>query len=350
MQYISKAIADLEAYRVEPPKYEIILNANENPWDFPQDLKKELFEQLTATPFNRYPDAALTDLRAALADYLGVEVNQIMAGCGSDEIIDMLFQAFTDPGDVIITHSPSFSMYGIWGQINSVNAVTIPDNDDGRPDVEAMIAAAQKQNAKMLFICNPNNPTGYLFPKADIIRIIEETDGLVILDEAYIEFTAESSLVRLIDRYPNLIILRTLSKAFGLAGIRCGYCAAQAELIDVLFKVKSPYNLNVLTQTTALLAMNHREQLLQNVGVLNQEREKMIAALKALPISKVYPTAANFIYFKTEKAQALYNHLLANDVLIRAYGSNSNSIRLTVGSPAENEKVIELIKEVFDHA
>ncbi|MEA5072983.1 MAG: histidinol-phosphate transaminase [Eubacterium aggregans] len=350
--YIRPCVKNLEAYQVEPPQYDIILNANENPWDFPNDLKKELCETIMTTNLNRYPDACFTELRELLSDYTGISPDQLIAGCGSDEIINMICQAFVNTGDTIVSHAPSFSMYEIWSTIGDAPFSWVPDKEDHFPDVSAIIATAVAQNAKVIYLCNPNNPTGYLFPRHDIIQILEETGALVVLDEAYIEFKEGESHIDLVNSYPNLLVMRTLSKAFGLAGIRCGYCAGSKALIDAMYKVKSPYNLNTLTQQTAIIALRHRDKLLGRLKTLGVERRKMYKALLALPIEKVYPTAANFIYFETAKAPAIYKAMKEANILIKHFGSKNGqpeAIRLTIGSPEENRRVLEILTEVYSH-
>lgn len=346
--FIRPGINDLEAYRVENPAYEVILNANENPYDFPVELKKELCEQIMAMPLNRYPEACYPELLTQLSDYTGVPDEQIICGSGSDELIAMLNQAFVNPGEAVVCHRPSFAMYSIWTTIAGGELVAVPDSEDDVPNVDKIIAAARTSDAKLIYICNPNNPTGYLFPRHDIVQIIEETDALVILDEAYMEFKGATH-VDLIDIYPNVVVLRTLSKAFGLAAIRCGYALGPKPLIDAMYKVKSPYNLNSLTQAAAVIALKNRDKLLDRLNVLNVERRRMYKALRELPLDKLYPTAANFIYFETSKACDLYAEMKENGILIKYFPGNEGegSIRLSIGSPQENEKVLKILKKVL---
>jgi histidinol-phosphate aminotransferase len=348
--YIRPVIEGLDAYTVEPPEFEIILNANENPWDFPTELKEELCQAIMDTPLNRYPDAGFRALREALSDYTGIAPQQLIAGCGSDELIEMICQSFVDQGDVVLSHSPSFSMYEIWNTIAGARFINVPDKEDHYPNVEKIIATALETNAKVIYLCNPNNPTGYLFPRHDIVQILEETPSLVVVDEAYIEFKEGESQISLVNNYPNILVLRTLSKAFGLAGIRCGYCAGPKALIDAMYKVKSPYNLNTLTQQAALIALKHRDKLLDRLRILNVERRKMYRELLALPIERVYPTASNFIYFETAKAAELDQALKTAGILVKHFSSETSqkgAIRLTIGAPEENQKVLAILKEVF---
>jgi histidinol-phosphate aminotransferase len=342
-------VKDLEAYKVVPPNYNIIVNANENPFDFPDALKKELNDEIMSMSLNRYPDPSATDLREQLADYVGVDADQIICGCGSDEIMSMLNQTFINPGDVVISHAPSFSMYQIWSVIGGADFIWVPDNDDLYPDVENIINTAKLKNAKLIYLCSPNNPTGSLLPRHDVIDILEETNALVILDEAYIEFKKEGDLTDIVNEYNNVIVLRTLSKAFGLAGIRCGYAVGPKPLIDMMYKVKSPYNLNKLTQAAAVIALKHRDMLLKNVEILNSERQRLYEFLKGLKgVTRVYPTASNFIYFEVPDGAPLYDALLDEGILVKYLkhdvSDDVDHIRLTVGSPEENDAVIKVLK------
>lgn len=342
-------VKDLEAYKVVPPNYNIIVNANENPFDFPDALKKELNDEIMRMPLNRYPDPSATALREQLADYVGVDADQIICGCGSDEIMSMLNQTFINPGDVVISHAPSFSMYQIWSVIGGADFIWVPDNDDLYPDVENIINTAKLKNAKLIYLCSPNNPTGSLLPRHDVIDILEETNALVILDEAYIEFKKEGDLTDIVNEYNNVIVLRTLSKAFGLAGIRCGYAVGPKPLIDMMYKVKSPYNLNKLTQAAAVIALKHRDMLLKNVEILNSERQRLYEFLKGLKgVTRVYPTASNFIYFEVPDGAPIYDALLDEGILVKYLkhdvSDDVDHIRLTVGSPEENDAVIKVLK------
>jgi histidinol-phosphate aminotransferase len=342
-------VRDLEAYKVIPPDYDIILNANENPYDFPDDLKKELCDAIMDMSLNRYPDPSATALRKELADYNGVDPDQIICGCGSDEIMSMLNQTFINPGDTVISHNPSFSMYQIWSIIGGANFIWVPDKDDLYPDVEKIINTAKLKDAKMIYLCSPNNPTGSLLPRHDVIDILEETNALVILDEAYVEFKKKGDLTDIVNTYNNVIVLHTLSKAFGLAGIRCGYAVGPKPLIDMMYKVKSPYNLNKLTQAAALIALQHRDELLKRVDVLNKERHRLYETLKTFKgITRIYPTASNFIYFEVADGAPVYAALLDAGILVKYLkhdlSDTCDHFRLTVGKPEENDAVLKILK------
>jgi len=348
-EYTRNCIKDLEAYTVVNPTYDIILNANENPWDCPSEIKEALCQRIMETPLNRYPEATFPQLLEKLSDYTGFKAEQIICGSGSDEIIAMLNQTFIDKDDVVVGISPSFAMYAVWTQIADARFIAIDDGPSHRPNISEIIATIQKVNAKMVYLCNPNNPTGYFYSENDIVRLVEETQALIILDEAYIEFASHSS-IHLVNTYNNLIVLRTFSKAFSLAGIRCGYAIGNKALIKAMYKVKSPYNLNVLTQLTAEIAMEKRSLFLDPVAILKKERDRIYAVLKTLKLDALFPSEANFIYFETSKASALYTKMKENNILIKYFPNQEKcpgAIRLGIGKPEENDKVLAILKEVL---
>ncbi len=343
--YVRPTIKKLNAYRVTPPDYDIIVNANECPWDIPKSLKEEICRKIMATPLNRYPDAGFRGLLKALSAYTGYPESHHICGNGSDELIAMLYQTFVAPGEVALSHSPGFAMYSLWAEISGATFIDVPDTEADTPNIEEMVRLAVANNAKIIFLCNPNNPTGYLFQREEIVHIIDNTPSLIVLDEAYMEFHG-NSLSDLIDLYPErIIIMRTLSKAFGLAALRCGYCLGNPELIDYMYKVKAPYNMNTFTQIAAQTLLNNRMLLKERLDLIKEEKQKLEDLLNTLPDVQAAPTASNFIYFKTPKATALYNALEANSILVKYYPENS-AFRLTVGTPEENIKIANIIKEV----
>ncbi|WKY42884.1 histidinol-phosphate transaminase [Eubacteriaceae bacterium ES2] len=341
-------IKNLVAYKVDAPQYEIIVNANESAYDFPMILKRQFCDDICNTDLNRYPEACFPELLEALSEYTGVPTDGIICGSGSDEVIALINQAFVDPGDVIVSHSPSFSMYEIWSSIANANYIPVPDLSDHIPDLAGIIQKANDFDAKIIYLCNPNNPTGYTFTREQILKVLDSVSSLLILDEAYIEFFGESS-VDLLKKYPNLMILRTFSKAFGLAGIRCGYALGNKDIIDVLYKVKGPYNLNVMTQKIAVLALKNRNKIFSHLDEIKSQREFIISELEALDAFKIYPSGSNFIFFETPLAQAIYQELLNNNILIKWFKDTSRhpgSIRFSIGKPSENNQILSIIKKV----
>lgn len=342
-------IKNLEAYKVESPQYEIIVNANESPYDFPMILKRKFCDEICNTDLNRYPEACYPELLKELSLYSGVPESGIICGSGSDEVIAMINQAFVNPGDTIVSHAPSFAMYDIWARISDASHIQVPDLKNHIPDIDGLIEATIENRAKLLYLCNPNNPTGYTFSKEQLIKILDKVPSLVILDEAYIEFSSNSG-VDLLNQYPNLLVMRTLSKAFGLAGIRCGYALGNEAVIDILYKVKGPYNLNVLTQKLAVIALQNKEKVLQHLELLKNERKSILLFLEKLDAFTIYPSESNFIYFETTKAEQIYDYLKKHHVLIKAFKptqSTPGSIRLSIGTPKENQRILKLIKEVI---
>ncbi len=345
---VRKNIKTLIAYKVDSPQFDIVVNANESPFDFPMQLKRQFCDDICNTDLNRYPEACFPELLSELSSYTGVSEEGIICGSGSDELIAMINQAFVDPGDVVVSHTPSFAMYDIWATIANARHITVPDLPGHIPDVAGMITAACNNQAKILYLCNPNNPTGYMFDKEAIIKILDSVPSLVILDEAYIEFSGESN-VDLLAKYPRLLILRTLSKAFGLAGVRCGYALGNQAVINILYKVKGPYNLNVLTQKLAVIALKNRDTILKNLEIIKKERQNAMKILETFPGLTLYPSGSNFIYFETELAEAIYAALLAQNILIKRFSeteSTPGSIRFSMGKPQENQRILEIIKEV----
>jgi len=288
---------------------------------------------------NRYPDDKANELKSRLADYLRVSKNELVIGNGSSEMIELLFRTYIEKGDGVLGFENSFSMYKVFSRIYEANYVTVPNTYV--MDMDELIRTAIYEKPKMIMICNPNNPTGYLISKCDIERLLKMYDGLVVIDEAYIEFS-EGSMLNRLDAYENLIILRTFSKAWGLAGARVGYMIASETIIGNILKVKAPYNLNTLSQQVALLALENKEKMMENVRRVIVEREILCEKMSALEI-KTYRSSANFIYF--EASDNLYEQLLAKGVIVRYFGNAK--YRVTIGTPEENLFFIIALKEVL---
>lgn len=322
----------------------ILMDANEN--SLGSVIKDEHNLQL-----NRYPDPAQKKLREKLADYLNVNTTNLFFGVGSDEIIDLLIRIFCEPKkDSVIIPEPTYGMYKVACDVNDVKTISIPLNRNFQIDVIKTLSVV-KQNTKMIFLCSPNNPTGNLLSKKSVVKILKQFNGIVVIDEAYIDFKEDKSFISLIDKYPNLVITKTFSKAWGLAGIRCGYSIASEFITNLLFKVKAPYNLNKLTANAILLALSNVKKKNKFVEKLNSEREKLISELKQIKeIEKILPTDANFITFKIKNADEVFAKLANEGVIIRNRSNQlnlENCLRVTVGTPSENEKFITMLKEIL---
>lgn len=325
------------------------LDANENPYDFPAPVREEILSLLRNDQLNRYPDPQAGELRRALSVYTGWPPEGIMAGNGADELILNLLLAF---GGRTLIATPTFSMYRIHAVIAGAEPVAVPRQADFSLDLEAITAAAEQPQTRLVFICSPNNPTGNVTAAAEVETVLRSTRALVVVDEAYQEFCEESCLP-LLDRHPNLVVLRTLSKAFGLAGLRVGYLLADPAVIRLLQRVKQPFNLNRFSQLAARAALARREEFREPIRRIREERERLQTALAALPGVTVFPSRANFLLFRTPlSADAVYRGLVAEGVLIRnMHGPGlEDCLRVTVGRENENRFFLEKLKLVLGGA
>ena len=308
------------------------LDANENPYN---------------TGLNRYPDPLALDVKKALSKQKNIAAEQIFVGSGSDEAIDILVRTFCEPRvDNILVLPPTYGMYEISANINDVEIKLIPLANDFQPKVEVVLAAADA-HTKILFLCSPNNPTGNLISRESILRLIKNFKGIVVIDEAYIDFAETPSYINLLPETPNLIVLQTMSKAWGLAGIRLGMAFASAEIITLMNKVKPPYNVNILTQKETLRALKNVAMKEKEVAKILKERGKLAAHLaESKTIIKIYPSDTNFILAECRDADKLYEYLLTQGIVVRNRSSNpltKNCLRLTIGTPRENKKLIQCI-------
>jgi histidinol-phosphate aminotransferase len=315
----------------------IFLDANENPFQ---------------NGVNRYPDPQQSSVKAVLANQRNVKTNQILLGNGSDEVLDLIFRAFCEPKiDNIISLPPTYGMYGVLANINAVENREVLLSTDFQPQVESILADVDK-NTKIIFLCSPNNPTGNSFSEESVVELLENFKGLVVIDEAYIDFSEKQSWLAKINDYPNLVITQTLSKAYGLAGIRLGICYGSAEVISVLNKIKPPYNVNELTQKRALQRLNNPERIKSEIISIIAQREKLLKVLVNIKfIEKIYPTEANFILIKVDDANKRYDELITKGIVIRNRTTQAlceNTLRLTIGTEEENRKLIDALVEIIN--
>ena len=315
----------------------VFLDANENPFE---------------NGVNRYPDPQQRSLKGVLADQKGIDLENILLGNGSDEVLDLLFRAFCEPHvDNIISLPPTYGMYKVLSEINTVENREVLLTKDFQPNVNAILSTVDS-NSKLLFICSPNNPTGNSISEEKVTKILDSFNGLVIIDEAYIDFSSKESWVSRLSEFPNLIITQTLSKAYGMAGIRLGICIASKEIITVLNKIKPPYNVNGLTQLKALERVLAIDQVNNEVLALQEERTKLLEGLTHIPFMKeIYETDANFILAKVDNANKRYQELLDKGIVVRNRSTQplcENTLRFTVGTPTENKKLIEILKDIKD--
>ena len=341
-------LVDLEPYVVKDISHRIKLDANENPFDTPEHIRELIAQEFSRHPFNRYPDPAALALRKSLAAELDVGVDQLAVGNGSDELINYTIAAFGGPGARVISSSPTFSIYGIFAKVWGSEVVDVPLSSDFCIEPDEIISAAKAGGRSVVFICYPNNPTGNCFSHEAILKIIEHSGAVVVVDEAYYEFSGKTFLP-LLDNYENLIILRTFSKAFGLAGLRTGYMIAGNSIINEIMKVKMVYNINSFSQKLALLLLEHKSEVFPYVEKILQERKRLIQQLGELKNITPFPSKANFILFRVEPdAEAIFSKLLENGILIRDLnrpGPLQSCLRVTVGRPEENDAFLDALNE-----
>jgi len=311
----------------------IFLDANENPFE---------------NGVNRYPDPQQNSVKLALAELKKVNVNQILLGNGSDEVLDLLFRAFCEPNkDNVITLPPTYGMYRVLADLNAIENREIVLNSDFQPDIKSILGSVDA-NTKMIFLCSPNNPTGNSFSEAAISELLDNFNGIIVLDEAYIDFSEKESWLSKIVNYPNLVITQTLSKAFGMAGIRVGILYASAAIIAIVNKIKPPYNINVLSQKKAVeRIMDSVKNSLEIQTILDNKRI-LIEQLSQIDfIEKIFPSDANFVLIKVDDATKRYNQLIDFGIVIRNRTTQllcENCLRITIGTKLENEELINVLR------
>ncbi len=318
---------------------QIFLDANENSFGSP--LEKN---------YNRYPDPLQLEIKREIAAINKVKTGEIFIGNGSDEAIDLLFRIFCEPReDNILICPPTYGMYEVSAEINDISIRKVNLTEDFQLDFRA-IESAVDANTKLLFVCSPNNPTGNSFAREEILNLAKNFDGIIVVDEAYIHFSAEKSLIDEINNFPNLVVLQTFSKAWGLAGLRVGLALANEKIIALFNKVKPPYNISEIAQTAIVDALAKREKVEKTIAEIIEEREKLIENLSNLGIvTKVYPTDANFVLVKTADAEMIYKSLIEEKIVVR----NRNNVelcagclRITVGTPEENENLLKALRKI----
>ena len=344
---VRPAVLGMSAYHVADAAGMVKLDAMENPYPLPEPLRRELAEVLSRVALNRYPEPnppRLCELiRRKMAVPQGME---ILLGNGSDELIQMLAMALAREGATMMYPAPTFVVYSLSASFTGMRVVPVPLRDDFSLDADAFIARMRKEKPALVFLAYPNNPTGVLYPQADVLRIIEAAPGVVVLDEAYHVFAGQTFMGAL-PKYRHLIVLRTVSK-LGLAGIRLGYLAANPEWVRELNKVRPPYNINVLTEATATFMLQHLDVLEAQAAEIRAERAKLYAGLNALRGITVFPSAANFFLVRVPDAAKTYEALRGQGVLVRnLHPGIANCLRVTVGTPDENRILLNALKEAL---
>lgn len=342
---VRENIRNLTPYRSARDDFDkgILLDANENSYGSTVRNPLEL---------HRYPSPTHNALRKKIAEYRGVDFEHIFLGVGSDEPIDLLMRIFCEPGkDSIMITPPTYGMYKVAANINNVGIkeVLLTEKFQLKPDE---ILDQADETTKLLFLCSPNNPTANDLKRTDLLKLVAGFNGIVIVDEAYIDFSRQESMAEMVQQYPNLVVLQTLSKAFGLAGIRLGIAIANPEIISYMLRVKAPYNINKLTADIALKGFENKDLLKFNIDAIREEREYVAEQLELSgAVEKVYPSDANFLLFKIPNAKEIYQNLVEKGIIIRYRGNEplcENCLRVTIGMPDENVKFLKGLKEVLE--
>ena len=345
---LREEIKGFKNYEVQNIHNRYKMDANETPFELPEEVIENIQEIVKYSQVNLYPDPNAEKLKEELAQYLKVVPANIFVGNGSDEIIHLIMLAFVNKGDVVVYPHPSFTMYSVYSKIAGAVEIPVKLEEDYTYDVGSFTEVIEKYKPKLVFLCNPNNPTGSVIERENIIKIIQKTHGIVVVDEAYFEFYG-NTIVDAINKFENLIVLRTLSKAFGLAGLRVGYAVADENILKYLNLVKSPYNINSLSQVIALKVLR-TDVLKERINYILEERERLIKELGKIPGVKVYPSKTNFILVKFKDADYVYKGLLERGILLRDFSKVEGlegALRITVSSREANDYLINGLKELL---
>lgn len=315
----------------------VFLDANENPYE---------------NGVNRYPDPQQKSVKAILSKINKIPENQILLGNGSDEVLDLLFRAFCEPNqDNVITLPPTYGMYGVLANLNAIENREIILKDDFQPDIEKIMKSVNERT-KIIFLCSPNNPTGNSFSDESIVTLLKNFNGLVVIDEAYIDFSDKESWLEELSDYPNLVITQTLSKAYGMAGIRLGIIYGSKEIIAILNKIKPPYNINLLTQSKAVERLTKIDVVKNEIYLIKEFKEYLLKQLLEVKfITKIYESDANFILIRVDNAELRYNQLVKEGIVVRNRSNQplcDNCLRITIGTPEENNKLLNTLKSLPD--
>lgn len=350
LDFVKLEVRNASAYTLRQFDYEIKINQNENPFDLPREIKAAILAQALDRSWSRYPEFVPSDLLRRLAGHIGWREDGILAGNGSNELIQAVLTAVAGPGSRVIVPMPTFTLYRLISSVLGAAVIEVPLAADYSFDVGAIKNACSAKSADVLILCSPNNPTGCAIRLCDLKEILEDSDVLVIVDQAYVEFGGDD-VTCLLDRYDRLVVLRTFSKAMSLAGLRIGYVAGAAPLIREVSKAKLPYNLNCISHSAAIAVLDNMVLLRERISYLQREREEVFGALKGIPGVRPYPSAANFVLFEVDRPpSAVFDDLLRLGILIRDvshYPMLSKALRVTVGTSEDNRRFIGALKEVM---
>jgi histidinol-phosphate aminotransferase len=346
---IRSAIRAISPYHLKSREYKIKLNQNEFPEDLPGWLKNEIVDELRAISWNRYPDFSKNPLREKLASHLGVATERLLIGNGSNEILQMIFMAALSAGKKLLTVGPTFPIYQQLARVVEANLLALEFEDDWSFPVKRILSSLKRDRPELSVLCSPNSPTGASLPIAALVKILETAAGLVIVDEAYFEFS-DASVIQLQNQFENLIITRTFSKAVGLAGLRIGYLVAHPKIVAEINKVKLPYNLNILSETVVCKLLEHPQVIVERIEKLRREKEWLRQKLARIDDVIVFPSAANFFMIETCCSSAdVFERMIEQGVLVRDISGYhprlQKKLRISVGTRTENEACVGALQQ-----
>ncbi|MBB4637461.1 histidinol-phosphate transaminase [Longimicrobium terrae] len=357
LRWIKPSVREMGAYTLKPTEPRIKLNQNESPYDLPDVLKARIHAILADRPWNRYPPFVASNFISAVSEATGWPEEGVLVANGSNELIQAVLAVTVGPGVSVVIPEPTFTLYRLMTDVNGGTVVSVALTDDLAFDVDAIIRAARDTDAAVVVLCTPNNPTGGALSENEIRRIHDETDALILLDQAYIEFGGYDGIPMLADR-PRLVVLRTFSKAMAMAGLRAGYMLAHPALAAEVHKAKLPYNINFFTEVAAAEVLRSRALLAPMVAEISAERDRIAAELARVPGLRVYPSDANFLVFRVETDAithtALFDRLLAEyGILVRdvsKYPLLERCLRVNAGTPAENDAFLDAVRTIMTEA
>ena len=350
LKVVKRQVRDLRPYTLRQDRARIKLNQNESPWDAPIEIKEETLRRLRDRHWSRYPDFVPEDLHQRLAKHSGWRADGIISGNGSNELIQALLMATVGEGSRVLISEPTFALYRQVATVLGAEVISVPLTPEFGYDTPALLSAIQSANPEIAIICSPNNPTGCLMPRGDLVSLLKRSNGLVIVDEAYFEFANETA-VPLLEEHRNLVVLRTFSKAMAMAGLRLGYLLAAPELVREIAKTVLPYNLNVISQTAAAVALEMYQTIKPRLQLVREESHRLFEELGRIQGLSPVPSQANFILVRSSVSPPhIHAQLRRRDILIRdlsAYPMLQDCFRVSVGTPEENDQVIAALREVF---
>lgn len=350
LKRIKPEIRSVDGYHLTHYDCPVKLNQNESPFDIPDDLKNEILEAVRKRPWFRYPQPMEMDLVEALAGYVGWRPDGLIVCNGSNTLVQLVLAVSTSPGAPVVVPSPGFSLYGLYAGFFGGRVIPVDLRADHTFDLPGIREAVRREKANMVIIGSPSNPTGCVVSNADLEALLGETDALVMVDEAYAEFSDETAR-DLIREYANLIVLKTFSKALGAAGIRIGYLMAHPEIAGEVLKAKVPFDVNVFSHTAALHILKHGLLIRERVGMIREERERVFAALRKIDGVRPYPSHANFILFEVGNPDRVFDGLIERGILIRnvtSYPRLENALRVSIGTVEENTLFLDALAKTLD--